>query len=166
MSVTTIDCTCAQKRLNGLNHKKSSIFMGSRKIAKNQGKFRWVIKESSVAGLAGMHTTYIQLYHLYHCAYLTPHSNHVFLIYKSVAPSSLWPCKYFLNSIFPPNLLYKSNLSSPFPNSSASLFVRLSSTQAIKDYKELHACHLVSHPYIKTKSERYRLWSYSKFSSA
>ena len=28
--------------------------MGSRKIAKNQGKFRWVIKESSVAGLAGM----------------------------------------------------------------------------------------------------------------
>ena len=54
MSATTIDCTWTQKRLNGLNHKKSSIFTGSRKIAKNQGKFRWVIKESSVAGLAGM----------------------------------------------------------------------------------------------------------------
>ena len=54
MSATTIDCTWAQKRLNGLNHKKASIFTGSRKIAKNQGKFRWVIKESSVAGLAGM----------------------------------------------------------------------------------------------------------------
>ena len=41
-------------RPEGLNHKKSSIFPGSRKIAKKQGKFRWVIKESSVAGLAGM----------------------------------------------------------------------------------------------------------------
>ena len=38
----------------GLIIKKLSIFTGSRKIAKNQGKFRWVIKESSVAGLAGM----------------------------------------------------------------------------------------------------------------
>ena len=54
VSATTIDCTWAQKRLNGLNHKKSSIFTGSRKIAKNQGKFTLVIKESSVAGLAGM----------------------------------------------------------------------------------------------------------------
>ena len=50
MSATTIDCTWAQKRLNGLNHKK----IGIPENRKNQGKFRWVIKESSVAGLAGI----------------------------------------------------------------------------------------------------------------
>ena len=41
--------------------KKSSIFTGSRKIAKNQGKFRWVIKESSVAGLAGMRSCGVEI---------------------------------------------------------------------------------------------------------
>ena len=59
---------CARsKRLNGLNHKKSSIFTGSRKITKNQGKLRWVIKESSVAGLAGMQLKRILQVH-YSCA--------------------------------------------------------------------------------------------------
>ena len=67
---------------------------------------------------------------LYHCAYLTPHSNHVFLLNRSLAPSSLLPCKYFLNSLFPPNILYKSNFTlpaSPFLNLSASFSLRSSS---------------------------------------
>ena len=100
------------------------------------------------------YTMYIQRYHLYDCVYSFKPCVAYLNLSKSLAPSSLLPCKYFLYSLFP--IQDFTLVSHPFLGFSLPNVVHYTIHKRL--FKELfHACHLVS---LKTKSERYCLWFY------